>query len=167
MAEDPGASAHDDEIGAIMATSPDVLVEALEANDRFRRDSGLGGLYHWGKISFRELARRDSLHVIIDGNRVSAHVDEISPLSFEPGGAGRYSLWAIVAHNVSGIRADIGRRLHGRHGEQRCNMECEVVWVDDEVERPGVEAKAGAKAGSVGQGRPVPVVDCATEHPDH
>lgn len=161
MAENPVAPAHDDEIESIMATSPDVLVQALEASGRFRRDTGLGGLYHWGKISFREVARRESLHVIIDGNRVSAHVDEISPLSVEPGGTHRYSLWAVVAHNVSGIRADIGRRLHGRHGEQRCNMECEVVWVDDEAEGAEADGSAG------GQRQPVPIVDCAPEHSDH
>lgn len=164
MAENRVAPAHDDEIESIMATSPDVLVQSLEASGRFRRDTGLGGLYHWGKISYREVARRDSLHVIIDGNRVSAHVDEISPLSVEPGGARRYSFWAIVAHNISGIRADIGRRLQGRHGQQRCNMECEVVWVDDEPE--GADAETDSSA--VGHGQPVPIVDCKTDdHPDN
>lgn len=163
MAEDPASSAHEGEIGAIMATSPDVLVKTLDASERFRRDTGIGRLYHWGKISFREVASTNSLHVIIDGNRVSAHVDEISPLRCERGGTGRYSLWAVVAHNVSGIRADLGRRLRGRHGEQRCNMECEVVWVDDEAE--GVDADG--KGNADGQRPAVPVVDCATEHPDH
>jgi len=115
----------------MVGTDPQVLVKALEASERFRRDTSLGGMFHRGKISFREVARNDSLHVVIDGNRVSAHVDEISPLRCKPGGGG-YSFQAVLAHNISGILADIGRRLRGRHGHQRCSLECEVVWVDDE-----------------------------------
>ena len=56
------------------------LVRALEANDRFRRDTGLGGIFHPGKISYREISPTNSLHIVIDRDLVSAHVARISPL---------------------------------------------------------------------------------------
>jgi len=89
-------------------------------------------MFHPGRISFREISPEDSLHIIIDGNRVSAHVDEVSPLKEELGGAVGYSWTRVVAHNLSGCFADLGRRLHGRHGDQRCSLGCEIVWVDDD-----------------------------------
>lgn len=39
MAENPGASAHDDEIDSIMATSPDVLDDEAEGADNEADDS--------------------------------------------------------------------------------------------------------------------------------
>ena len=112
------------------------LISALEANASFRRDSFWGGILHPGKVSYREIADTDSLHILIDGNRVSAHVDEISPLQFCADGTVRYSLHRVVAHNVAVARGDLMRRLRGTHGRQRCNMACEVVWVDDEDDVP-------------------------------
>ena len=116
---------------ALPPTERPVLISALDASDRFRRDTGLGNMFHRGKISFREVSPDDSLHIIIDGNRVSAHVDEISPLQRRPDGSVRYSALRVLAHNLSGACADVARRLRGAHGEQRCNLECEAVWVDD------------------------------------
>jgi len=117
---------------ALTSTDPLALFRALEQSDRFRRDTRLGGIFHTGKISFRELTPTDSLHIIIDGTRVSAHVDEISPLDFCEDGSVRYSLGRVLAHNLSVARADLIRRLQGTAGHQRCNMACEVVWVDDD-----------------------------------
>lgn len=105
---------------------------ALQASGRFRRDTPLGGIFHPGKVSFREVSPTDSLHIVIDGTRVSAHVDEISPLSCDSGASRQYSLVRVVAHNLFGMAADLGRRIRGRQGQQRCNLECEVVWVDDD-----------------------------------
>lgn len=116
---------------ALPPTERPVLIGALDASDRFRRDTGLGNMFHRGKISYRELSPEDSLHIIIDGSRVSAHVDEISPLQRRPDGSVRYSALRVLAHNVSGACADVARRLRGVHGQQRCNLECEAVWVDD------------------------------------
>ncbi len=113
-----------------------VLIGSLEASDRFHRDTGLGKIFHPGKISFREVSEVDSLHILIDGNRISAHVDDISPLRRRPDGSIGYSLFRVLAHNLSGFCADVVRFVRGQSGEQRCNLECEVVWVDDDHANP-------------------------------
>ncbi|MFN2608811.1 MAG: hypothetical protein ABR511_13130 [Acidimicrobiales bacterium] len=109
------------------------LISALDADDRFHRDTGLGTIYHRGKASFREVSATDSLHLVIDGNRLTAHVDRISPLKRRPDGTVRYSVARGVVHNLSGIGADLARRLTGRHGQQRCTVDCGVIWEDDEI----------------------------------
>ena len=68
---------------------PQALARALDNDHRCRRDTGVGRLYHPGKISFREVSSTDSLHVIIDGSRVSAHVYRVSPLKPRPDGSAR------------------------------------------------------------------------------
>ncbi len=120
------------EDAALTSTDPLALFRALEGSDRFHRDTPLGGIFHRGKISFREITATDSLHIVIDGNRISAHVDEISPLDVGDTGPVRYSLARVLAHNVAVARGDLMRRLRGTRGQQRCNMACEVVWVDDD-----------------------------------
>jgi hypothetical protein len=45
----------------------------------------------------------DSLHVIIDGNRVSAHVDDISPLRRRRDGSIGYSLPRILGSPDPGV----------------------------------------------------------------
>jgi len=114
------------------------LIRTLESSDQFRRDGPIGSIFHPGTISFRELTPRDSLHIIIKGNHVSAHVDEFCPLRCKPGESAVYSWALVVAHNLVGLAADIGRRLRGMHGHQRCNLGCEMVWVEDEID--GLEA---------------------------
>lgn len=108
------------------------LVVALESSDRFRRDGRLGRIFHPGKVSYREVTPTNSLHVIVGGGRVSAHVDDVSPLRCRPDGSAHYSWLPVVRHNFSGIVADVGRRLQGSSGDQRCNLECEAVWVEEE-----------------------------------
>jgi len=117
---------------AIASVDPQVLVRALDRSDRFRRDSALGAILHPGRISFRELTPADSLHILIAGSRISAHVDAVSPLTFAADGSARYSLLGVVAHNLAGLRADVRRLLRGQRGRVRCNMACEVVWVHDD-----------------------------------
>src|ERR1700722_4821211 len=112
---------------------------ALERSERFRRDSLLGGIFHWGKISFRELAAIDAVHITIHGNHISAHGDDVSPVKRGADGRTRYSWPRIVAHNLVGLATDVVRRIHGQRGEQRCNLECEIVWVDEPTV-DGVEA---------------------------
>jgi len=129
----------------VPTTDPLPLIRALEASDRFRRDTGLGAIYHPGKISFREMAPKNSLHILIDGGHVSAHVDEVCPVICRPGGVARYSLPRVVAHNLALVGADIGRRLRGRGGQQRCNLDCEMVWVDDD-QVEGLVAELEAEA---------------------
>ncbi len=109
------------------------LIQALESSDRFHRDGRIGSVFHPGQISFRELKEQDSLHIIIKGEQVSAHIDEVCPLRLRPGGPPSYSWSRVFAHNLSGSAADLGRRLRGIHGQQRCNLGCEVVWVDEQI----------------------------------
>lgn len=133
--------------GAVPAQARLALVEALEASERFHRDTRLGGILHGGKISFREKTPTDSLHIVIDGDRVSAHVDEICPLHIAPDGAVRYSLGKVLAHNLFVALGDIGRSLAGRRGQQRCRMVCGVDWADDDE---AVGQAAGERWGHAG-----------------
>jgi hypothetical protein len=110
------------------------LLKALEANPRFRRDSLLGGIFHLGRISYREVSPTDSLHIVVVGDQVSAHVDEISPLRVQADGSTRYAWGRVLAHNVLVVIGDAARRLRGQHGDQRCNLHCQVEWVDDDQE---------------------------------
>jgi hypothetical protein len=114
-------------------TTPD-LIRALDADRRYRRDSRLGRVLHPGKISFREISPTDSLHILIKGDRVSAHVDEISPLLVAADGSCRYSWARIVAHNVVLAATEVARRVRGQVGHQRCDLRCEAEWVDDDQE---------------------------------
>lgn len=123
-------------VPGLEAADPLELIATLEASGRFRRDTAVGGILHPGKISFREVTPTDSMHVLIDGNSVSAHIDQVSPLKCGPDGRWRYAWFPVISHNVKGMLADFGRRIRGRHGEQRCDLDCEIVWVDDDTESP-------------------------------
>lgn len=110
------------------------LVAALEADPRFRRDSFLGGIFHPGRICFREISPTNSLHVVIAGERISAHVDEISPLVVRADGTRRYAWGRVVAHNLLALMADVSRRVRGLAQPARCDLHCQLEWFDDEVE---------------------------------
>jgi len=112
------------------------LVRALDGDERFHRDTRLGAILHPGTISFRELSATDSLHILIAGDRVSAHVDEISPLVMRADGSCRYSWGRVVAHNLVSAVTDVGRRVRGKHGHQRCNLRCQAEWVDERAPGP-------------------------------
>lgn len=120
------------------------LIEALEASDRFRRDGPIGRIFHPSKTSYREIVPTNSLHVLVGGGRVSAHVDDVCPLRCDPDGSASYSWLPVIRHNVAGMVADLGRRLRGVHGQERCNLECEAVWVDDEGIADLVTAAGGS-----------------------
>ena len=111
--------------------APRELITALEANPRYRRDSLLGGIFHPGWISFRELSPVDSMHIVIRGERVSAHVDDVSPLLVRADGTIGYAWGRVVAHNVAVLVADLSRRVRGLSVRQRCNLRCEAVVEDD------------------------------------
>ncbi|MDQ3897437.1 MAG: hypothetical protein M3326_09400 [Actinomycetota bacterium] len=108
------------------------LLEALAHDPRFRKDSVLGGLFHLGWVSYRELSPTESLHVVIRGDRVSAHVDDISPLVLRPDGSYRYAWGRVVVHNLLVIVGDVARRVRGLQGRQRCNLRCQVEVVEED-----------------------------------
>ncbi len=122
------------------------LIEALEASDRFRRDGRLGRIFHPGKVSYREISPTNSLHVLVVRGRISAHVDDVCPLRCNPDGSASYSWAPVIRHNVAGLMADLNRRVRGLHGQQRCNLVCETVWVDDEGIADLVAEAAGPAA---------------------
>jgi hypothetical protein len=122
--------------GSDGADTPFELIKALEADPSFRRDSVLGGIFHLGKVSYRETSPTDSVHIVIAGDRVSAHIDEVSPLRVRPDGTSRYAWGRVLAHNVLVVLGDAARRLRGQNGTQRCDLRCGVEWVDDDVEVP-------------------------------
>lgn len=107
------------------------LITALETNPRFRRDSFLGGIFHVGHISYREISPTESLHIVIKGDQVSAHVDDVSPLVLKSDGSCRYAWGRVVAHNLLVMLGDLARRVRGLQGHQRCTLRCNVELVED------------------------------------
>jgi NRPS condensation-like uncharacterized protein len=110
------------------ASDPVALLRDLEGSGRFHRDSGLGRLFHAGRISLRENQPTDSLHLVIEGNRISAHVDRVSPLGPRQAARFRYSMRRAAAHNAAGMAQDLVRLLRGRQGDHRCRLDCEWTW---------------------------------------
>ncbi len=102
---------------AVSIDDPVALFRHLDASGRFHRDTGIGRLFHPGQVSLRENVPNDSLHVVIEGNRVSAHVDRVSPLGVRPAGPSRYSVRRAAAHNVVGMAQDVVALLRGRQGD--------------------------------------------------
>lgn len=109
-------------------SDPVALLRHLEASGRFHRDTGFGRLFHRGQVSLRENQPADSLHVVVDGNRIAAHVDRVSPLGLRPERPSRYSLRRAAAHNLAGMAQDLVRLLRGRQGDHRCRLDCEWTW---------------------------------------
>ncbi|HET9444559.1 MAG TPA: hypothetical protein VFO65_14635, partial [Acidimicrobiales bacterium] len=113
--------------GAAATADPTDLLGRLEGTGRFHRDAGLGRIFHPGQLSLREDVPADSLHLIVDGDRVGAHVDRVSPLGADAARAFRYSLRRAVAHNLSGMAEDLVRLLRGRQGDHRCELNCVLL----------------------------------------
>ncbi|MBW3555799.1 MAG: hypothetical protein KY454_02560 [Actinobacteria bacterium] len=122
-----------------LTTASNPLTRALERDPGFRRDTGLGRIYHCGKASFRELSPTGSLHVIIDGSRVSAHIDRISPLRARDDGSIGYSWTRAAAHNLQGMADDGLRLLRGQRRRHRCRLECDLIWIDDDDAASGID----------------------------
>jgi NRPS condensation-like uncharacterized protein len=117
---------------------PVALLRHLDVSGHFHRDSRVGRMYHPGMVSLREDVPTDSLHVSVDGNRVMAHIDEVSPLATDAAGESRYSVPRAMSHNLSGMARDLVLLLRGRQGDHRSELNCE--WVSGEA--AGAAAKA-------------------------
>lgn len=109
-------------------TDPVGLLRHLEATRRFHRDSGFGRVYHPSSASFRENLPTDSLHIVVTGNHIAAHVDRVSPLGIRPTRASRYSVKQAAVHNASGAAHGLVLLLRGRKGDHRSELDCEWVW---------------------------------------
>jgi len=108
---------------------PVAFLRRLVASGRFHRDSGFGRIYHPGSISLRENSPTDSLHIVLHGDHISAHVDRVSPLDGRPDEPTRYNVRRAAVHNVVGAAQDLVRLLRGRMGDHRSHLDCE--WVAD------------------------------------
>lgn len=115
---------------------PVALIHHLEASHRFYRDAGVGRIFHPGRVSFRENLPGDSLHLVIEGNHLAAHIDRVSPLRARPGKPPRYSLRRATAHNLAGAAHDAFRLVMGRQGDHRSELDCEWVWDQSSVPPP-------------------------------
>lgn len=133
------AAVHDVEAGDVSASDPVALFRHLNARGRFHRDSRLGRAFHRGMVSLRENVEINSLHVVVDDNRVAAHVDRVSPLGERSDGRSGYSVRQAVVHNLAGMVADLGWLLRGRQGDHRCELNCE--WVSSATESTPREAR--------------------------
>lgn len=126
--------------GRPLTTDEVGLLADLEASDRFVKDSAIGRMFHPGrcKVSYREAVRENSLHVVVDGHRVSAHIDSVSPLVFQGDGRARYSLLRamryslplVVVHNLSSLIETVWRACRGLGNSHRCELVCERVALD-------------------------------------
>ena len=111
-------------------SDPVALLAHLDASGRFHRDGRAGRIYHRGQISLRETVPTDSLHVVVDGNFVGAHVDAVSPLRPPERGTAGYSVVRAGAHNLAGMAEDAIALVRGRKGDHESRLECE--WVPGE-----------------------------------
>lgn len=119
------------------------MFEQLETSGEFHRDTRLGRIFHPGTTSYRQLSATDSVHLAVTcDNRVSVHVDRVSPLLLRAGSRARYSLSRAIAHNATHLAEVVGRLVRREQSAHRCQLDCEIVWVPDEEldgeGRPGV-----------------------------
>jgi NRPS condensation-like uncharacterized protein len=112
---------------------PVALLHHLDVSGRFHRDSRMGRVFHAGKVSLRENVSTDSLHVVVEGDRVKAHVDGVSPLATRSQGLSGYSLRRAVVHNLAGMAQDLVWLVRGRLGDHLCELDCE--WVASDAHR--------------------------------
>jgi hypothetical protein len=125
-----------------MSANARPVFSALERSGRFHRDTVLGRIFHPGTRSFREIASSDSLHIAVSPeNRVSVHIDRVSPLAIREGRPCHYSVLRAVAHNVTMVAEAVVRFLQDKRGAHACHLDCTVVWVPDDEPRPGAEAE--------------------------
>jgi len=119
-----------------MKRPPRPLFEQLDATGRFHRDTRLGRLFHPGTVSYRELATTDSVHLSVTrANRVSVHIDRVSPVLVRAGGRARYSLCRALAHNATVLSEVVCRLVRRQKPVHRCHLDCEIRWVpDDELD---------------------------------
>ena len=112
---------------------PVALLTHLDASGRFHRDGRAGRIYHRGQVSLRENVPTDSLHLVVDGNFVGAHVDAVSPLRPPERGAAGYSVVRAGAHNLAGMAEDAIALVRGRKGDHETRLACD--WVAGEPEQ--------------------------------
>ena len=126
------------------------LFSELDHTGTFHRDTAVGRIFHPGTASFREITPSDSVHIAVSpGNRVSVHVDRLSPLAIRAGRDCRYSLVRAIAHNVVHAVEAVGRVCRRERAGHRCQLECEAAA---RATAPGVYQFSCKAAGAEGCG---------------
>ncbi|MGH9280319.1 MAG: hypothetical protein ACRD12_19745 [Acidimicrobiales bacterium] len=109
------------------------LLQGLDGHAQFHRDNALGRIFHPGTRSYRQRSALDSVHLAVHpDNRVSVHVDRVSPLVVRTGRRCRYSVVRALVHNVVAAAEAVGHLAGRRWGRQRCELDCKIVWVPDD-----------------------------------
>ncbi|MFN2538899.1 MAG: DUF1059 domain-containing protein [Mycobacteriales bacterium] len=127
------------------------LFSDLDQTGTFHRDSAVGRIFHPGTASFREVTPNDSVHIAVSSdNRVSVHVDRLSPLAIRPGHGCRYSLVRAIAHNVVHVVDTVVGVCRRSGGRRRCELECEARAAQQTA--PGVYEFSCKAAGAEGCG---------------
>lgn len=106
------------------------FLRSLEASGRFHRDNAVGRVFHPGAVSYREAVAEDSVHIVVEDGRVTAHVDRYSPVRFTKDGVARYAFFRITVHNVAGTVKDVISLPRGIHSGERCPTAGETLEVD-------------------------------------
>ncbi|MEA2274355.1 MAG: hypothetical protein QOI98_3063, partial [Solirubrobacteraceae bacterium] len=124
-----GAGAGDRSAGPTIS-DPVALLHHLDVSGHVHRDSRIGRIFHPGRVSLRENVATDSLHIVVEGNHLKAHVDGVSPLAVDSEDRSRYSARRAVAHNLAGMAGDLVWLLRGRQGDHSCVLDCEWIAAD-------------------------------------
>ncbi|MEJ7666315.1 MAG: hypothetical protein WKG07_45770 [Hymenobacter sp.] len=127
----------------------------------------MGGIFTSAGTSYREISPTNSLHIVIDGDKVSAHVDSVSPLP--PGRRDDPLRMGPGGRSPAGGVCRLGPPATASTA-QRCCLHCQVEWFDDghsdddEVGHEQRTVRRGRGSGRRGTGRSN-VVDARTGCP--
>jgi len=112
---------------------PGGLFQNLATDGRFRRDSWWGRVLHPRTVSYREARATDSVHLVVNDDKVSVHIDRFSPLAVQGGTSWRrYAPLRMLVHAVVDVAGEASNLVRGRH-EHLHDLTCERVWVDDDA----------------------------------
>ncbi len=116
-----------------MTEAPAGLFQNLAADGRFRRDSRWGRMFHPRTVSYREARATDSVHLVVNDDKVSVHIDRFSPLAVQGATSWRrYAPLRMLAHGLVDVVGEATSVLRGNHKHLH-DLTCERVWVDDDA----------------------------------
>jgi len=114
--------------------APVGLFQNLASDGRFRRDSRWGRVFHPRTVSYREARATDSVHLVVNNDKVSVHIDRFSPLAVEGATSWRrYAPLRMLAHGLVDVAGEATSLLRRRHAHLH-DLTCERVWVDDDAD---------------------------------
>ncbi|MEA2589672.1 MAG: hypothetical protein QOH66_2599 [Actinomycetota bacterium] len=136
------------------------IVDRILVSGRFCRDTEGGGLLHpKGKIAFRELTKRNSMHVSIGEEAISVHVDRVSPLSHnqtddQDCGHCNYSFRRVVAHVTTNLFNSVFRRESRYEADKHMEISTTGAGrLEDEATSVNAEPASGRTPGPDGPPR--------------